>query len=106
MSQTTGKGWAAFMRDAPARVVEVIEDGPFPLKEYGAEKLTWTDKKRGMMRFKGGDGRGHVQMKQGMEAVVYFDPAFCEGKYIPIEVPDGVRERHAESEVLAEFNKL
>jgi len=102
----TGKGWQAFLRDAPPRVVEVIEDGPFPLKEYGSSKLTWTDKKRGMMRYKGGDGRGHISMKQGMASVVYFDPAFCEGEFIPIEVPDEVRERHSEENVLAEFKKI
>lgn len=100
------KGWQAFLRDSPERVVEVIESGPFPLADYGAEKLTYADKKKGMMRYKGGDGRGHVKMKQGMEAVVYFDPAFCEGYFIPIDVPDEVMERHADSEVLAEFNQL
>jgi len=100
------KGWQAFLRDSPERVVEVIEEGPFPLADYGAAKLTYPDKKKGMMRYKGGDGRGHVKMKQGMEAVVYFDPAFCEGEFIPIDVPDEVMERHAEDKVLAEFNQL
>lgn len=106
MSAVAGKGWEAFLREAPPRVVRVIEEGPFPLADYDAGKLTYRDKKMGMMRYKGGDGRGHVKMKQGMEAVVYFDPAFCEGQYIPIEVPDEVMERHAEKNVLAEFQKL
>ena len=105
-NQVRGMGWAAFLREAPARVVEVIEDGPFPLKEYDGSKLTYPDKKKGMMRYKGGDGRGHIKMKTGMKAVVYFDPDFCEGKYRPIEVPDEVIERHSEPNVLAEFQKL
>ena len=100
------KGWSAFLRDAPERVVEVIEDGPFPLAEYGGGKLTYADKKCGMMRYKGGDGRGHIKMKQGMASVVYFDPAFCEGENIPIDVPDEVIERHSEENVLAEFRKI
>ena len=100
------KGWSAFIRDAPERDVEVIDDGPFPLKEYGAAKLSYRDKKMGMMRYKGGDGRGHIKMKTGMKAVVYFDPDFCEGKNRPIEVPDEVIERHSEPNVLAEFQKL
>jgi len=100
------KGWSAFLRESPARVVRVIEEGPFPLKEYDAGKLTYADKKKGMMRYKGGDGRGHIKMKTGMASVVYFDPNFCEGEFIPIDVPDEVMERHAEDKVLAEFNQL
>lgn len=103
---TTGKGWQAFLRECPTRVVEVIDDGPFPLKSYGSSKLTYADKKKGMMRYKGGDGRGHINMKKGMAGVVYFDPDFCQGKFVPIGVPDDVIEQHSESNVLAEFRKL
>ena len=105
-NQVRGMGWAAFLQEAPARVVEVIEDGPFPLLEYNGSKLTYADKKKGMMRYKGGAGRGRGKMKSGMKAVVYFDPDFCEGKHRPIEVPDDVIERHSEPNVLAEFQKL
>jgi len=101
-----GKGWEAFLSDAPERVVEVIENGPFPLADYDAGKLTYADKKRGMMRFKGGDGRGHLSVKKGQQAVVYFDPAFCEPPHVPINIPDRVLARHSDSEVVQEFKKL
>lgn len=100
------KGWQAFLNDAPTRVSDVITNGPKPLKEYGSDKLTYKDKQMGIMRFKGGDGRGHVQMKRGMAAVVYYDPSFAAPEHQPIDVPDYIKDLHAESKVLAEFNKL
>lgn len=101
-----GKGWQAFLEDAPERVVEVIEDGPFPRAEYGSEKLTHRDKKMGIMRYKGGEGRGHTPMKKGTPAVVYFDPDFCQGEHTPIDVPDSVLERHSKQAVTVVFEEL
>lgn len=99
-----GKGWEQFLEDAPQRVVEVIEDGPFPLADYDASKLSWPDKRKGMMRFKGGNGRGHLTVKSGQEAVVYFDPDFCE---VEVEnIPEPVEARHTESQVIEAFNNL
>lgn len=98
--------WDSFINAAPERVVSLIEEGPKPLKEYEGE-LTWADKKRGVMRFKGGDGRGHVNMKQGMAAIAYFDPAFATGEYeIDGQMPQDVQERHAKANVLEEFQDL
>jgi hypothetical protein len=101
-----GKGWEAYLNDAPERVVDVIENAPFPLADYDGSKLTYKDKKRGMVTFKGGNGRGHINMKSGMESVVYFDPAFCEPPHVPINIPDPVLARHSDSEVLREFENL
>lgn len=101
------KGWQAFLRDSPERVVDVIDSGPFPLKQYGASKLTYADKRKGMMRFKGGDGRGgDLKMKSGMASVVYFDSDFCEGEFVPIDVPEAVLERHSDENIVEAFRKL
>lgn len=105
LSETETMTWEEFMDDVPARVAEVIEEGPFPLTRYDSSKLTFADKKRGIMRFKGGDGRGgRVPVKGGQRAVVYFDPAFCEEKVL--NIPEPVVARHSDSEVTEAFKKL
>lgn len=99
--------WQEFLEAAPERVVEVIKEGPMPLKEYSGSKLTWSDKKRGMMRFKGGSGRSpKLSPKSSYAAVVYFDDIFCEGEYKPDFVPDYVRDRHNMENVEEEFRQL
>lgn len=98
--------WEGFLHSAPDRVVGVIEEGPYPLMEYERSSLTWKDKKLGLMRYKGGDGRGHVTVKHGQRAVVYFDPDFCSQEYQPINIPDRVLARHSDEEVLQEFKKM
>lgn len=99
--------WEAFLDEVPSRIVEVIERGPFPLTEYGnSSSLSRGDKNRGIMRFKGGDGRGHVSVKSGQQAVVYWDPKFCSPSFKPKNIPDPVLARHDKSEVITAFKKL
>jgi len=64
-------GWTGFLALAPERVREVIESGPMTYGEYGSGKLSVRDKQMGLMRFKGGTGRGAIPMKSGQRAVVY-----------------------------------
>jgi len=102
------KGFDAFLAMAPDRVTEVIEDGPFPQAEYGGngQKITARDKRMGIMRFKGGNGRGHLSTKSGQQGVVYYDPDFATEEYQFDDTPDSVLERHAEENVIAAFKKL
>jgi hypothetical protein len=99
------QSWDDFYESCPDRVKDVIDNGPKPLADYGYDSMSYADKKRGMMRFKGGNGRNtRVQMKSGMAAVVYFDPTFAEP---PVEnVPDSVESRHSEKEVTDVFKLL
>jgi hypothetical protein len=102
------KGFKAFLLMAPDRVREVIESGPFPQMEYGngGQKITARDKRMGIMRFKGGEGRGGIPMKHGQRGVVYYDPAFASEEYQFDDTPDAVLERHEREEYVKEFKKL
>lgn len=102
------KGFSAFVMMSPDRVSDVVENGPFPQMEYGGngQKITARDKRMGIMRFKGGEGRGGIPMKHGMRGVVYYDPAFAHEEYRFDDIPDSVLDRHARSNVVAEFKKL
>lgn len=93
--------WQSFLQDAPAHVIEVIEDGPFPLSEYGSERISIADKRRGISRFKG--GKGNISVKSGQKAVVYFDPTFAESVE---NIPSHIEARHSESEVIEVFKTL
>lgn len=96
--------WNGFLALAPERVVEVIEDGPFPYPEYGAHKLRWKDKQMGIMRFKGGDG--NLGVKHGQRAVLYFDPDFMSAEYPIDKVPEEVHDRHARDKVIEAWKEL
>lgn len=100
--------WMGFLALAPERVVDLIEDGPKPLVEYGTHgNLRRTDKKMGVMRFKGGEGRGGVSTKAGQQGVAYFDPSFAAPCYdVMGDVPDDVLKRHSYEEYRAVFEKL
>lgn len=98
--------WTAFLNDAPERVVTLIEHGPMPLKEYGSDRFNYLDKKHGLVPFKGGNGRGHINMKSGMAAVVHFDPNFITLDEPVENIPDDVMELHSEEEILAVFERL
>lgn len=103
MNPSVLESWADYKEGAPDRVIEVIENGPFPLSDYGSSKLSHADKRRGMMRFKGGDGRGHVPVKSGQKAIVYFDADFAEGLE---NVPEHIEARHSRGEVIEAFTKM
>lgn len=98
--------WSTFLDDSPSRVVDLIEGGPIPMAEYPTSKLRQTDQKRGVMRFKGGTGRGGIPVKSGQECVVYFDGDFRIGVYQEPDVPDEVQDRHTRQAVTEAFKKL
>lgn len=102
---TTGKGWQSFLESLPDRAREVVEHGPMPLLEYDG-KVTFKDKKAGLVKFKGGNGRGRVNIKSGKQAVVYFDPDFCWPEMEPLDVPDSVLERHSMNNVIDTFEEM
>lgn len=101
------KGWQALLEDAPTRVKEVITEGPFPLAEYDGH-LTHKDKRMGIMRYKGGDGRNQVNnpMKNGGAAVVYYDPAFASPEYTPLDIPEEIQEQHDMASVKGVFQEI
>jgi len=100
--------WQEFLLEAPDRVTQVIKAGPFPQTKYGGngQKITARDKRMGIMRFKGGEGRGGLTMKRGMRGVVYYDPDFAHDEYRFDEIPDHVTDRHSDEEIRKEFAKL
>ena len=103
------EGFNAFVKAvAPERVREVIIGGPFPQTEYGGtgQKITARDKRMGIMRFKGGEGRGGIPMKHGQRGVVYYDPDFAHDEYTFDDVPDDVIEKHSRTHIVREFKKL
>jgi hypothetical protein len=99
-------GWTGFLALAPERVREVIESGPMTYGEYGSGKLSVRDKQMGLMRFKGGTGRGAIPMKSGQRAVVYFDPDFVSSEYQVSDVPDTILDKHSKSNVIASFKEM
>lgn len=101
-------GFDAFLTMAPDRVSDVIENGPFPQSKYGGngQKITARDKRMGIMRFKGGEGRGGLSMKKGGKGVVYYDPNFAHEEYQFDDIPEDVLERHSSDNIKSEFKKL
>jgi hypothetical protein len=106
------KGWERFLADSPDRLERLIEEGPMSLTEYKRDvshkALNWSDKRRGVLSFKGGTGRGTKTSgrKPSGKAVVYFDPYFCVGEDTPLAVPDEVVDRHSEEEKIAAFKEM
>lgn len=100
------KGWQQWLDDAPDRIREVVENGPMPLKEYGSQKYARLDRVHGLIRFKGGDGRGRINVKKGSAAVIYFDPSFTDHEHTPIRVPAEIMEKHSKDNVIEVFNQL
>lgn len=100
--------WQDFINSIPDRVREVIEEGPFPQTEYAGngQKITARDKRMGIMRFKGGDGRGGLPMKQGGRGVVYYDPYFAHDEYTFDDIPESVIDQHSDLAIRKEFKKL
>lgn len=103
------EGFNAFLKAvAPERVRRVIVTGPFPQTKYGGtgQKITARDKRMGIMRFKGGEGRGGIPMKHGQRGVVYYDPDFPHEEYQFTDIPNTVLDRHGRHHIVREFKKL
>lgn len=98
--------FTGFLMFCPDRVRRVIQEGPVPLKEYGSDRFNQLDKKFGLMRFKGGEGRGGISMKSGQAGVVYWDPDFMDPEYKPSDIPEEVLDKHTYEEYVSVFKSL
>lgn len=94
-----------FIKSVPDRINELIDSGPVPLQEWPTHKIRWSDKKRGVMRYKGDGGRGGPKPKTGYTAVVYFDPDFITETEVK-NIPEDVAERHSKDSVIEVFEEL